>query len=102
MPELGQVNRAVKELHDEGVMKGSVLLLLLLLVPSPSPSKRRAGQVRFEHSKYGSVLTGVKSTDSHLCSRIQKLRTDRYLLGLGYLHVPLIIRTKFTTCTNQS
>jgi hypothetical protein len=47
MPELGQVNRAVKELHDEGVMKGSVLLLLLFLVPSPSPSKRRAGKVRF-------------------------------------------------------
>ncbi len=43
MPELGQVNGAVKELHDEGVMKCSVLLLLLLLVPSPSPSKRRAG-----------------------------------------------------------
>jgi hypothetical protein len=42
MPELGQVNGSVKELHDEGVMKGSVLLLLLLLVPSPSPSKRRA------------------------------------------------------------
>ncbi len=51
MPELGQVNGAVKELHDEGVMKGSVLLLLLLLVPSPSPSKSRAGKVRFEHSK---------------------------------------------------
>jgi hypothetical protein len=47
VPELGQVNRAVKELHDKGVMKGSVLLLLLLLVPSPSPSKRRAGKVRF-------------------------------------------------------
>jgi hypothetical protein len=47
MPELGQVNGSVKQLHDEGVMKGSVLLLLLLLVPSPSPSKRRPKKVWF-------------------------------------------------------
>jgi hypothetical protein len=63
MPELGQVNRAVKELHDEGVMKGSVLLLLLLLVPSPSPSKRRADK-KLGLCIVSSNVTGVRNTDS--------------------------------------
>ncbi len=83
MPELGQINRAVKELHDEGVMEGSVLLLLLLVVSSPSPSKRRAGKVRFVHSQYRMVVSSPEYRHRPLCSRIQKLRTDRNLLGLG-------------------
>jgi hypothetical protein len=77
MPELGQVNGSVKELHDECVMKGSVLLLLLLLVPSPSPSKRRSGKVRFVH-RSTSILTVVRNTDSVPSATESELRRNRY------------------------